>query len=260
MTEAESPKKSAEDEDAPRPVPPGRFIRAEQAVALRRAADARDAVNAALPVRIFETNEDSKPEVVAHFSYSEASELWTVFGDVKRGAHGLVISRLEITPEASSSGVTAGLLRKIPVGEILASIRTKAAWEAAQKANTRALLGEEPIAGVFHEGDETRARRSGRAPLTQELLRDVAVAYIEENAPGRPAGAMRRIAERFGKPEETVRNWVTRARRDGWLGPSVKGRAGAEPGPRLAGVDWMSLRAAEDTESVDPIDTDRKSV
>lgn len=190
-------------------------------------------------MRIFETNEDSKPDVVAHFSYEPPNESWSVFGDVMRGSRGLVLSRLEITPSPSSSGVTAGLLRKIPVGEILASVRTKAAWEAAQKAGTRVLLGEEPIAGVFREGDETKPRRSGRAPLTQELLRDVAVAYIEENAPGKPAGAMKRIAERFGKPEETMRNWVTRARRDGWLGPSVKGRAGAEPGPRLAGTDWF---------------------
>lgn len=234
-----------DDEDAFGAVPHGRFIRHEQALQLRRIADARSAVEAALPVRIFEPNADSKPGVVAHFSYEEPGELWSVFGDVTRSDQGLVLSRLEISPSPSASGITAGLLRKIPVGEILASVRIKALWEAEQKAGTRALLGQEPVAGVFREGDEAKPRRSGRAPLTQELLREVAVAYIEENGPGKPAGAMRRIAERFGKPEETMRNWVTRARRDGWLGPSVKGRAGAEPGPRLAGTDWFSGAPAE---------------
>ena len=134
----------------------------------------------------------------------------------------MAISRLEVRPIEGGSGVTAGMLRSIPVGAILAAHYADLAAVAA------APCAPPPI-------NETRPRRSGRAPLTQELLRDVAVAYIEENAPGKPVGAMKRIATRFGKPEETIRNWVTRARRDGWLGPSVKGRAGAAPGPLLRG-------------------------
>lgn len=139
---------------------------------------------------------------------------WTVAGEFSRGPHGLTISRMLITTDAPN-GVTAASLRSIPVGAIIADHIAK------MPVTIR------PAAAV------ARGRRSGRRPLTQELLRDVAMGYIDENAPGSPPGAMKRLAERFGKPEETMRNWVTRARKDGWLGPSVKGRAGAAPGPML---------------------------
>ncbi|QFZ78716.1 hypothetical protein GFH48_12825 [Streptomyces fagopyri] len=57
--------------------------------------------------------------------------------------------------------------------------------------------------------------------------------YWLYTGPGQPPGAVKRLAADFNRPEETIRTWVARARREGWLGPSVKGRAGAEPGPKL---------------------------
>lgn len=214
----------------------GGFVSRKQAETMRRLAAAKEAAVQALPVRIYWPAADTQG-VVAHFEYEPEGEPWSVFGDVTRGSQGLVISRLEIRPAESSSGVTGSLLRKIPVGEILGAIRVKAAWEAAQREGTRAVLGQEPVPGVFSEGDEKAPRRGGRAPITDELLREIAVAYLIETAPGKPSGAVKRIAERFERPEETIRTWITRARKDGWLGPSVKGRAGAEPGPRLH---WLS--------------------
>jgi transposase len=41
------------------------------------------------------------------------------------------------------------------------------------------------------------------------------------------------MAARFDRPEGTLRTWVSRARKEGWLGPGSKGRIGAEPGPLL---------------------------
>lgn len=153
------------------------------------------------------------------FTWSDPAG-WTASGELTRTPHGLVVSRLEVTT-ASPSGVTASILRKVRVGAILTD----------QYRRTPVQTLDTPPALESHA---PRAR-PGRAPLTQDLLREVAIGYIDENAPGSPPGAMKRLAERFGKPEETVRNWVTRARRDGWLGPSVKGRSGAEPGPLLRG-------------------------
>jgi transposase-like protein len=121
------------------------------------------------------------------------------------------------------------MLRKIPVGEILAEIRTQLAQEEARRGASR--RGTADDRAVVTAGRPPR--RSGRAPLTPELLQNVAIAYLQENMPGVGPGAMTRLARRFGKPEETMRSWVARARRDGWLGPSAKGRAGAEPGWRL---------------------------
>lgn len=224
MTTPESP--------PPRRSPSG-FATARQAEALRRIEVTLDAASQALPVRLFFPAEGAADDVVAHFSYTQDEEGWTAFGDVARGAQGLVIARLEITPAAASSGVTGSLLRKIPIGELLAAVRLNAAWEIARREGTRELLGEEPAPGLFGETDEKAPRRGGRAPITNELLRDIAIAYLEETAPGQPSGAMKRMAARFGRPEETLRTWVTRARKDGWLGPSAKGRSGAEPGPRL---------------------------
>jgi hypothetical protein len=73
----------------------------------------------------------------------------------------------------------------------------------------------------------------GRQMLSDDLMRRVAEAYLREVAPGQPPGAMRRLAAEFGRPEETMRTWVARARARGWLGPSRRGRRNAEPGPRL---------------------------
>jgi hypothetical protein len=73
----------------------------------------------------------------------------------------------------------------------------------------------------------------GRAPLPDALLREVAEGYIAECGPGKPRGAVKRLAQRLGRPETTVARWVARARRDGWLGPGAPGRDVGEPGPRL---------------------------
>lgn len=73
----------------------------------------------------------------------------------------------------------------------------------------------------------------GRQLLDDDLMRRIAEAYLRETAPGQPTGALGRLAAEFGRPEETVRSWIARARTRGWLGPSRQGRRGAEPGPRL---------------------------
>lgn len=157
-----------------------------------------------------------------------AGDDWAVSGDVERGPFGLVVSRLEIRRPGESSGVTSGMLREIPVGEILAAVRIQLAQEEARQGASQRGRPD----GVVAEAVGA-PRRSGRAPLTPDLLRRVAIAYLQENTPGAGPGAMARLARRFGKPEETMRQWVARSRRDGWLGPGTKGRAGAEPGPKL---------------------------
>lgn len=92
-------------------------------------------------------------------------------------------------------------------------------------------LGEPPLS--YAARTPTGPPTGGRQPLTDELLRDVALAYLRESAYGQPPGAMKRLAAEYGRPEETLRTWVGRARTRGWLGPSRKGRRGAEPGPLL---------------------------
>ena len=69
--------------------------------------------------------------------------------------------------------------------------------------------------------------------MTENVLRELSVAYLEECAHGKPAGPVARLAARFDRPEETIRTWLGRARKEGWLTAGVKGRRGAEAGPRL---------------------------
>ncbi|MFR0358648.1 hypothetical protein [Streptomyces sediminimaris] len=160
--------------------------------------------------------------VVATFECRPTSGEWLAKGEIARGSQGLVISRVELQAHnPAGSGITGSLLRRIQVGDVLHVARAVTA-RAAQ--STRAPAPEYPL---------WQPRSSGRGALSDELLRGVAVAYLAETAPGRPAGAVKRMAQEFDRPEETVRSWVARARKAGWLGPSVKGRAGAEPGPLL---------------------------
>lgn len=182
-----------------------------------------DEVHIRADVRPGATDGTAEGDVVATFECRPSSGEWLAVGDVSRVAQGLVISRLELTAKApTSSGITGGLLRRIQIGDILHVARAH-------------------VALAIHGGPEFttdtrqtgKPRSGGRAGLSDELLRSVAVAYLAETAPGRPAGAVKRMAKEFARPEETVRSWIARARKSGWLGPSVKGRAGAEPGPRL---------------------------
>jgi len=79
--------------------------------------------------------------------------------------------------------------------------------------------------------EQAVAGRRGRPEIADTLLESVATAYLEE-APG-GAGLTRRLAERFNRPEPTVRDWVAAARRRGFLSAAHPGRRGAAPGPRL---------------------------
>lgn len=201
---------------------------------LRALIKAQDAVSEGLNLEITPPSAAARRRgVVAHFAYP-AEEGWRAGGDVSTSSNGLVISRLEVWPGGDGSqSVTAGILRQVPVGAIVATVRAHATFEAAQGEATRAAGLGEPMPKTLGGAADTPQRRGGRAPLSDELIADVAVAYLEETLPGKGSGATKRLAERFERPEETVRAWVARARRDGWLGPGSKGRPGAAPGPRL---------------------------
>ena len=75
------------------------------------------------------------------------------------------------------------------------------------------------------------ARRRGRPELSDQLLIEVARAYLDESRFG--SGLTRRLAEQFDRPEPTIRDWITAARRRGFLGQTTPGRRGATPGPNL---------------------------
>lgn len=157
-------------------------------------------------------------EVVREFAWR--GEEIEVTGDVSRGDAGLVISRLEVQAPMPM-GLTHKLLHRIPLGEILAQARA----DISHRASLPRLF-------VIGEGIELPIP-PGRVLVTDDLLRQLALSYLEETRPGKDRAVLQRLEELFGRPKGTIRTWLARARAEGWLGPAVQGRMGAEPGPRL---------------------------
>jgi transposase-like protein len=208
------------------------------------------------------SHKESAAGAVAHFHH-ESADGWTVQGTVSRGPHGHVISHLEVWPgrpgDPPSGSVTSRLLNGIRVGTIIDAVRS---WEMRRKlmmkvADTKYDPGDgtmsRVVEGLFGDGathypglgvtikpadqiieaSAPSKPQPGRAPLPDELLQQVAEGYLAESAPGKPRGAVKRLAQQLGRPEQTVSRWVARARKDGWLGPGRQGHEGADPGPRL---------------------------
>lgn len=173
---------------------------------------------------------------VATFTCNVPEAEFQLSGRVARTELGIVITRMEFESERSG-GITASMSRHFPIGELLAYIRTSNVL-----ADERREYGLVPMSAPPAEPEAVcrcghsagvRDRRGGRARITDEHLRAVALVYLEETLPGKGGGAMARMTAHFERPEGTVRTWLANARRQGWLGPGMKGRRGAEPGPRL---------------------------
>lgn len=167
--------------------------------------------------------------IVARFAYFD-DEGWRVSGLVADGPQGLVIAKLEVWPQADAQAhtesVSSRMLRAIPLGSILTEAQR---WA---KHFTVVTVPTIQTADEILAAHQPTNPGPGRAPLPDELLRQVAEGYLLEMQSGL-RGAVQRLADRLGRPEKTVSNWVAKARRDGWLGPASQGRAGATPGPRL---------------------------
>ena len=140
--------------------------------------------------------------------------------------------------------ITSDVLRRIPIGEILTRTQRRLADDSWRTEGVR-LLAPPGETGANLAADELTeeqrralensvaigARRRGRPELSDELLIDVAEAYIWEAGRGR--GALKRMSEIFDRPEATIRDWIALARRRGYLAPTKAGRRGAAPGPNL---------------------------
>ncbi|MFC8265387.1 hypothetical protein ACFUIZ_06650 [Streptomyces cinereoruber] len=175
-----------------------------------------------LSLDISETGDPDHFTFAARPATKERDRSWRIQGDVYRTDQGLAVKRVEVdTDPDGSAEVTGTLMRQIPIGTILDYVRGRVSATLAKD------IPGMPAAAM--------AVSAGRTEMTDGFLRDVALSYLRETAPGMPRGATRRLAEAYGRPEQTVRTWLSRARKEGWLGPSAKGRAGAEPGPRLQG-------------------------
>jgi hypothetical protein len=135
--------------------------------------------------------------------------------------------------------ITSDVLRRIPLGDIVARTQRWLADDSWRTEGIRAYPGPDlrPDDLTDHQrralenSSKSGPRRRGRPELSDELLIDVAETYIREASRGR--GAISRMAQSFDRPEATVRDWISIARRRGYLAPTKPGRRGAAPGPQL---------------------------
>jgi len=152
-----------------------------------------------------------------------------------------VSARLE-NDRPAFTGITGALLRSVPIGRIIAWAHEAMADDEWRERGltTVGLAGVKTVPASELPSDvkaalertaAVPAQRRGRPPLSDELLEEVALAYLEEAKRGR--GLTRRLASRFDRPEETVRDWIHACRVRGYLSPGVTGRRGAQPGDRL---------------------------
>lgn len=185
---------------------------------------------------------------VRRFTYA-SGEGWRAAGAVAVGLSTPAIRRIEVETEPPGGDVSALLFRKVSIGLVLAEVQKALALDDARRLGVDAL-DEVPLYRVddfTEEPLELPFPPTGYIKMSDTLLRRVAEAYLEETSAGKPPKALERIAQMFGRPPETVRTWVSRARKEGWLGAGVRGRVGAGPGPRLLGYrqnEETALRAA----------------
>lgn len=234
----------------------------DQPVTMDDVLKAAAEVYAGFPLSLLPPTEDEDAAGIRSFTYSSDSG-WSVRGTAVLDANSVRITSLEIQPSGDQDEVTASLVRQVPVGKIAASLRTLATLERAKRSGILAGAGArntETVDFMLSFGPtlddygvsakilpaEPPSRRGGRAPITDDLLRELAEVYLTETAEGMPPHALARVADHFDRPQETIRTWIARARKDGWLGPGMKGRAGSEPGPRLIAAQLSEGRDAKD--------------
>lgn len=149
----------------------------------------------------------------------------------------------EVGEAESRQLITSDLLRRIPLGRIIALAQQRLAQEEWRTEGVMVLMGNdrgpdeltsEETSALESAVEAARQTKRGRPPLPDDLLEAVAHAYLEEAIAG--AGLLRRMSARFARPEATVRDWIAAARGAGFLTPAQPGRRGAGPGPRLGSV------------------------
>ena len=160
---------------------------------------------------------------------------WLVRGRIEvQGGLGRV-RQLTVEPWEHDLEVTGVVLRRIGVADLrdraLAHMRDRVRIEEALPGLRELLRPAAPLRPFVAEATARRPR--GRRGRTDAHYRDIAIAYLEVYESGVSRGILDELAARYGRPRETIRDWVRRARELGFLTTGTQGRAGAEPGPRL---------------------------
>jgi hypothetical protein len=141
---------------------------------------------------------------------------------------------------APAGGVTTTLLRRIPLGEVVAAVRARIAatakrdQERADRFDESWFAKEHPDLRDFYNKLAARGRllseRPGRAGRSDVEYALVAAAYVDLVATDPTPLAT--LAKRMYRSESQLRNILYAARRRGLLTEALKGRAGGRLTPK----------------------------
>jgi hypothetical protein len=196
------------------------------------------------PVIVYRVLDSERPETVCSWRWWGPLPGWDVFGWIVRVGDKLVLERVSIVPHGSyeddweddtgeatsaTTSLPTSLMRQIPLSRLMAQVRVDLVRRAAT-APAREQWAQHVLAVAGSLEDEP-IRGPGRAALSDDLLFDVAVAYLEEAEHGR--GVWGRMATRLGQPEARVRELIRAARKRGYLSDAEPGKRDAQAGPRM---------------------------
>jgi hypothetical protein len=194
---------------------------------------------------------------------------WTLSGEARMIESRLTIDKLTVEftaidfgPEVAAltgeeavrlppGGITSDVLRGIPVGQIAASIRqevlARPEFDDLAPVFRRRGPGRTGPSTIGHQSVSPETKRMNRRAAKQlrgkvlgrgrrrkgpEHYRAVGEAALRAQDKGK--GPIRSVlAEQFGVDVNTIRDWLSQARRQGWLAPTSQGQRGVMPGPRL---------------------------
>jgi hypothetical protein len=188
----------------------------------------------------------SDPRVLGCFFAGDLidGDPWIVEGILRSDPAGPIVSRLTVEHYPAHREVTGAILRRLAI----ATIRNIALANLPAVAESRRIAREAGIARVSeadaahaeHAAAEAAKPRPGRRAKPDEFYERIARRYLELLKDGR-RDVLKALAaeesEREGRviPKETVRDWVRKATRLGFLAKGKPGKAEARPGPRLKG-------------------------
>jgi hypothetical protein len=195
------------------------------------------------------------PGGAQRLDYGVQIGVWFVSGRARMVSGQLAVTslKLEFNPEGAdegastdlavsdqlAGGITADVLRAVPVGKLRASIQREVLAQErfdvlqVELGRLRAVGGHRKAAAEAVRGKKLGR---GRPRRTDEFYRQVALIALQIQAEGMPKGGLRRaVGTRFGATPVTVRDWFSRCREIGYLGKTHQGQRGVMPGQRLHG-------------------------
>jgi biotin operon repressor len=176
---------------------------------------------------------------------AKSNLLWIVYGSIVQAAdHTLVLESLSIGPafegqlsrkgDDIAHGVTAQLLRLLSPARLLAQTVEHLQRQRYQLERAEHQGGPPMPAAQRATLQQIEAGRPRGARVSAEETASIARLYLTlcQNGNKHPLPL---LASKLGITREQARDRVHNARKQGYLKPGNRGRAGAEPGPKLKG-------------------------